>query len=588
MPVDWATLGLEWFAARAAADQVSFHGGRATDEAGSNQELVVVYGEMPDDAPHIDLEPLTRALFPTLLEFRLAAVCAALNIRERSTARAVGVLLGRLIEEAATLDRDILDLLAHFFGGATRRVLLALATLPQSPPTRDAEAPSCEREITLESAAGALGPGGFVARAHPRFEDRGGQREMARLVEECFETGGALLVEGGPGTGKTYAYLVPALARVASHPGERVVVCTRTKQLQEQVYYRDLPFLARQMGVRARLALLKGRENYLCLRKWDLAVREMSDSLDGDGLSRLAPLGRWLFETETGDVDENTAFLSLGGSRELWARLADTAVSCTGVHCPHADECFSIRARRKARQADLVVVNHSLLLSDAAAGRKVLGPIDRLIVDEAHALEATARSAFTATLSMHRVTRLVETLGPARGGRRSGWSDRAWALRGEKRSPSAPAAMDAEAQAGRLFRGLHAGLPSVRRGRLPQGTTLTEGLAALGGTLQRWEREIEGLLEDLREDPELQREGELGLTAVRELRAVSSVLAGSEQEGTVHWFERETEGVDLHVTPLRVSEILPAWLFPGLSSLVLTSATLSTMVLYATSKEPSL
>ncbi|MEW5826069.1 MAG: ATP-dependent DNA helicase [Candidatus Bipolaricaulota bacterium] len=566
------------FLAVCGAERAAFADGRPGRNSGGG--LVVFYGGACDDPRGLDAEPLVRALFPRWTDFAFSTACAALGVSCPAPALALGQLFLRILDEAATLDRDVLALIAHLLGGTAGAVLLEVAAAPRREPgLRESGSVECgQGERPGDGLVRSSDPWEPLARSHPRFEDRPGQRYMERKVAECLAGGGALLVEAGPGTGKTYAYLLPALAHLEANPDDRVVICTRTKQLQEQIFFKDLPFLLLHTGSKARTAVLKGRENYLCLRKWELAVREITDTPALRGLASLAPLGRWLFDTEAGDIDENTGFLSQAGAEEMWPRLSDSAATCTGSACVHAEECFSIQARRRARQAGLVVVNHSLLAADASAGRSILGRVDRLIVDEAHALEGAARSAFSETLSMRRVERLVEALAPAQGSRRPSWLDRL-PVRGETegRERVTRAAVDAETQARRLFRKASAELPEARRGSLAGGALWTRELDPLRSTLRRWELDMERTLEDLGDEPELAREGELGLDGIRQIGAVAEALVRGQVEGEVHWYERDGGSVDLHVTPLSVATKLASMVYEGLGSLILTSATLSSV-----------
>jgi len=549
----------------------------------------VTYGEeTASDAPSLDLALLYRSLYPCEPDHELASACAARGVRfrRRTQAVSVGELLVCVLDDASGLDREILQLVAYLCGGAARDVLLGIVGVPGGPERpavgADGSGASGERDRSpkplpaWERPEDVLGERGILSRELPTHEVRPGQLEMAERVADVLRAGGALCVEAGPGTGKTFAYLVPLLAHLARNKGARAIVCTRTKQLQEQVFRQDLPFLMSRVASPASTALLKGRENYLCLRRWETLVREMSEGLERDRLALLAPLGRWVFDTSTGDIEENSAFLAQDGAREIWARLGDTPTTCSGSFCPHVDECFSIRARRQARKADLVIVNHSLLLGDAAAGHTVLGRYDCLIVDEAHAFESAARLAFTSTLSEARVEAVADALGPGRGGRRHGWFDRLPMPAGETPWGRAiEASALARAQAARLLHAIGVRVGESRRGRMPDLSGAAVELGALRSALGRWELVVEETIEGLDDDPDLAREGEGGLAALHELDHACEALATPAEDNNVHWYEREFGRLALHVTPLDVAPILVDRVFDGLESTVLTSATLS-------------
>ncbi len=587
MGIAWSALGLGQFVAVAGDGSAFFREGAHVREAAALDDptvLRVTYGEAVEHGiPNLDLSLLYRGLFPCEPDHGLASACAARGIayRSKTAAVAVGELLLCVVAEAATLDRGMLQLLGYLCGGAVQDLLLGLATLPiPAEPEEKGKATSRLAQTPKERGWVAeddvLGPNGLIARQLPTHEVRRGQLDMAGAVAETLRLGGALCVEAGPGTGKTFAYLVPALVHLEAERASRVVVCTRTKQLQEQVFRKDLPFLASLMSSEVATAILKGRENYLCLRRWEILVREMSDSLERERLASLASLGRWVFDTETGDIEENSAFLAQDDARELWSRLGDSPTSCAGSFCPHVEECFSIRARRLARKADLVVVNHSLLLSDAAAGGVVLGKYTRLIVDEAHAFEATARLAFTATLSEARVERVVDELGPGRSGRRHGWFDRL-SLPPEQNQAAAAGVASALVRSltVRVVQAVATQVIDDRRGPLPGLSAVAEEVAALRSALRRWEILVEETIERLRDEPELAREGEGGLAAIGELIHVCDVLAAPAADNTVHWYEWEFGRFALHVTPLDVAPILEARVYQGIESIILTSATLS-------------
>ncbi len=581
----WDALGLGRFVAVAGGREALFAGGAfvASADAPPADAVRVVYGSAGDAAPtRLDLALLYRCLFPCEPSHDLTSACRARGValREDDAAVAVGELLVAVLQEAAPLDRVMLQLVGSLCGGAVHDVLQALVTLSFGAPATEnlAEEPQKAERAgpAMGSAREVLGPAGPIATSFPGYEARRGQLDMARVVEETLAEGGAASVEAGPGTGKTFAYLVPALARLEAEDGARIVVCTRTKQLQDQIFHKDLPFLLARTGARASIALLKGRDNYLCLRRWEALIRELSAGLEREQLPSLAALGRWIFDTETGDIEENSAFLAQEDARSLWARLGDQPATCSGAFCAHVDECFSMRARRRARKADLVVVNHALLLSDAAANGVILGKFEHLIVDEAHALEAAARLAFTATLSEARVEQVADTLGPGRSSRRHGWFDRlSLPPSGETWREAVEASRLVSALVGRAVRAVGLSLPQERRGALPAPPPGTAELGALRAGLRQWELVVEEAIEELKEDPELAREGEAGRSAVGELVRVCDLIAAPVGDNAVHWYERDLGRLALHVTPLDVAPILASRLYGHLASLVLTSATLS-------------
>ncbi len=575
MSLPWTSLGLERFVAGAAGERVLFVEGVAESGPGvADDAPCVSYSERTGEA--MDMAPLVRAVFPCAADHGMAAIAHYLELPEASPAEKVGRIFVRTLEEIPALDRDVVALLAELLPPPLARLLVALLPVSASPEESQTVPPKAAPPS--EATGGTeevLGPGGVVAAALSQYEARAGQLAMARRVEEVLRRGGALSVEAGPGTGKTFAYLIPVILKLREDKTARVVVCTRTKQLQEQLYREDLPFLVERIAPEVSTAMLKGRENYLCLRRWEILLQELVNGLERDRLASLAPLVRWLSDTESGDVEENCAFLADPNSRELWGRLYDSPHHCVGAFCPHMEGCFSIQARRRARKADLVVANHSLLLADAATHGVVLGKYSHLVIDEAHAFEAAARSAFTASLSQSMVERVVELLAPPRN-RRGGWVGRlplapedAEALR------AGDAASVLPGQALRLFRSVESVLSEERRGRLPDLAPVQGDLEAFRAAVRGLGVGVEALIERVREEQDLAREGEGGLAALRELENVADLLAREPSENSVHWYEREGGRLSLRVTPLDVAPILAECLYPDLEAAVLTSATLS-------------
>jgi len=582
MGIPWDRLGVLRFRAVLEDDEAFFEDGRLAEAAFEPAGALpsVVWGAVDSTAGIVfDAQLLARVLHPTLSDHGMSTSCALHRVpfRAGEPAHALGELFVALVSESSRLDREVVALLARLLpdplsGLLTRVLILPAASAEEGVTGEDEETADAEGSVW---SGDPFAPDGFIACLLPSYERRRGQVDMAEAVGRTFRDGGALVVEAGAGTGKTFAYLVPAIDALVRGRAARVVVSTRTKQLQEQLFGEDLPFLLRQMAPDLKVALLKGRENYLCLRRWEILVRELSEGLERDRLRLLAPLVRWIWETQTGDIDENTAFLAEPEGRELWRRLCDSHHHCIGTVCPHLDQCFSIRARRRARKADLAVVNHSLLLNDLAVDRFVLGKYSHAVVDEAHALEETARSAFTATLSSWVVDRLADDLSPKRRGR-VGWLDRLPASPGDSEVRRAREAVSAlRTRAAHLFADLDRLLPNERRGAFETLVAASGTLEQMGQTVGRLETSLEGLAEEI-DEPELEREGEGHVASVRELGFLVDRLRGGPEVDTVRWYERERGGLALHVTPLDVAPILARALYPGLDAVVLTSATLST------------
>jgi ATP-dependent DNA helicase DinG len=261
-----------------------------------------------------------------------------------------------------------------------------------------------------------LGEHGPIARELGSYENRQSQRDLSAHLADAYNDGGVLLLEAGTGVGKSFAYLVPALAWArANH--ERTVVSTNTINLQEQLVGKDLPLLRRALGddeYEPTFALLKGWRNYLCRMRLETASANQHSLLEGDKLDELVNLTAWAAHTEDGTL----ADLPVAPSSEVWDEVAAEADLCPRLHCRHFDRCFVFQARRRAAQADVVVVNHHLLAADLAVRQAsdnwqeaaVLPPYNRLILDEAHHLEDVAAGHLGVQVSSRGAQRLLNRL----------------------------------------------------------------------------------------------------------------------------------------------------------------------------------
>ncbi len=253
---------------------------------------------------------------------------------------------------------------------------------------------------TSEAVAAVFAPGGPLDLAMPDFEPRAGQIEMAAAVARVFEDGGVLLAEAGTGTGKTLAYLVPAILS-----RERVLISTGTKNLQEQIYFKDIPALRDALGIPFTATYMKGRANYLCVHKLD----RLADGVGPAVHDVFLPIIReWSTRTDTGDRAE---LQDLPEDLAFWHDVSATADTCLGTECPRYDDCFVTRMRQRAAASDVVIVNHHLLCADAAVRQNAFGEVipafTRAILDEAHQLEDIASQYFGFNVSTYRVEELA-------------------------------------------------------------------------------------------------------------------------------------------------------------------------------------
>jgi Rad3-related DNA helicase/DNA polymerase III epsilon subunit-like protein len=302
-------------------------------------------------------------------------------------------LLGRMLELAEGWPHP----LHHFLSDANAGGASGVDSLPSRPaaPVRPTNGSAPATDPRAISAL--LGPDGPMAGLLEDYELRESQLQMSLAVAQLYARGGRLLVEAGPGTGKSLAYLVPAVHHAVAS-GERVVIATNTITLQEQLFAKDIPFMRSWLPFDFKASLLKGRANYVSLRRWNRYLNAPSRRADGswfdEELTFKLRMLVWLAQTHNGDRAE----IKLNGFEELfWLRAASTPDDCLAAHCENykSQRCFYWNSRRAAQDADVIVTNHALLLADALAGGSVLPPHEHLIVDEAHQLEETAVDALT-------------------------------------------------------------------------------------------------------------------------------------------------------------------------------------------------
>lgn len=248
-------------------------------------------------------------------------------------------------------------------------------------------------------------PKGLLSCYLKDFEERPEQREMAEQIAKVYENDGIALIEAGTGTGKSLAYLIPAVIWALKHK-EKTVISTHTISLQEQLVKKDIPFLLKVLDVDIKVSLIKGMNNYLCLRKWDEIEKQETKEFEA--------LEGWVEKTKVGSLSEITFPLSPG----IWEKVNAEADLCNHTHCPHYKQCFFFKERRQAADAQLLVVNHHLLLSHLVArGQKgfeeqksAIPPHQRIIIDEAHHLEEIAISSLSHRIDFLSLSRLLHKL----------------------------------------------------------------------------------------------------------------------------------------------------------------------------------
>ena len=395
-----------------------------------------------------------------------------------------------------------------------------------------------------------FGPRGLLARVLSTYEERAAQARLAQAVGQVLTEGGVLLAEAGTGTGKTLAYLLPAVEL-----GRRVVVSTGTKNLQEQLLNKDIPLLARALGRDLSVAVMKGRGNYLCLLRYK-SFGQAGSFRRFDEIPLFRAVEGWAPRTETGDRGEVE---DLPDGADFWREISAASENCIGQACPDFEPCWVTQMRQRALEADLVVVNHHLLCADLAVKDTSYGSVipayDTVILDEAHLLEDVATQYFGIQVSSHRVEDLCRDV-------------------------------ERELKAARLdAREVHAELDGLRHRSESFFKTVAQGRGhrlkagwmppRVAEQAAAMRERFEGLRTAVLAIPE--RSDALSALAGRAqgLAQDLAFVLGAEDEGHVCFVETRGRGVFLRATPIDVSARLKELLFDPVRAAVLTSATMA-------------
>ncbi len=399
-------------------------------------------------------------------------------------------------------------------------------------------------------------PGGVLTQQLPRFENRPSQLQMARAVLSAVRERYHLCIEAGTGTGKTLAYLIPVV-----FSRKRVIISTATKNLQEQLFQKDIPFIRKHIFPDLRATYMKGRQNYICLERLEQQGRQKSILASGSQDAHRS-LMKWVRKTETGDRAE---LEWLSDRDPLWDSLDARSERCVGQKCGRFEECFVTRMRQKALESDVVVLNHALLFSSLALQTdeigRVLPDFPVLILDEAHQVEDVASEYFGSRLSNRQIQDFCRDL------------ERAFSANGDVSRLADSLARTADnffssfpGEEGKyslnFFRDVTGSMTDLRFDLGQKSTRLKEGLLSVYHHLELEES----------------RAGETGAL----VRRLERYLAGLEEifdtddPGNVYWFDRSRHGTSIHVNPINVAPVLRKTVFSKTDSTVLTSATLTT------------
>ncbi|MEO8632769.1 MAG: helicase C-terminal domain-containing protein, partial [Chloroflexota bacterium] len=560
--------------------------------AGHNVGFDLAFLERASLGPfeRLDTAELASILMPSAPTYALQALAADFGIHPASahralddalTCAAVLAQLGRLarglplavLEEMQAYGSLLGSAYAAFLAGALRGAVRgAWEPSRLATPLSARASPLAGAEVTVDAVFASDGP---LARRLEGYEDRPQQRALAEAIEGAFREGGALLAEAGTGVGKSLAYLVPAIGRAVG--GERVIVSTHTLPLQDQLVRKDLPALQAALRSTVEIAVLKGRSNYLCPRRWQ-SFRGLVATRDEARL--LLKTLVWRTTTQTGDRAELNL---LGAESDLWGRVSADDETCDARRCARvAGGCYLQRAREGAARAGIVVTNHALLLQDARMGGVLLPETDHLVVDEAHRLEDVATDAFGVALEDRAMRRALDRVSQSPAVTSALRDERAVTAEELRREIAS-----AHERGGEVFAALAAVLEPL--GATEDKLRVTAGVRASD---ERWlpvelasERLGDALAgisvaaERLRsqttdEDEEADLKSALG-----ELGAVQLALSRGVHKprgGDIVWIERSSSGaVSLRVAPSYLGDALRRGLVAPRRSAVFTSATLA-------------
>ncbi len=595
--------------------------------------------------PAIDTFELASILLPHVARYSLGKLAEALDIRFPTRHRALEDALATrelflaLVEQASKLDLSVIQEINRLaaridwplrqvfrdlertkarsaFAGSIGQQLLAKGALDgegslslfareDSRPLK----PSPERKpLDEDGLAAMLEEGGVFAQDFAGYEYRPQQVEMLRLVAQAFNQSRHLLVEAGTGTGKSIAYLLPA-ACFAAQNGERVVISTNTINLQDQLYGKDIPDLQRILPFEFKAVLLKGRSNYICLRR--LAAFRHSGPSSLEEMRLLAKILVWLPSTVTGDQAE--LFMPDYKEQALWSRVCADAETCLSDQCSYRKKgrCFFYRARREAERAHLIVVNHALLLSDVAVENRVLPDYRYLIVDEAHHLEASTTRQLSFTVRRKQMERLLSGLSQNLGKGQPGGFLTEFSVRCRGKVPK-----DIEEKVEHHINDLQGEVEAARRllyqffnrldsfleehgqneGPYNQTIRLTGGIRvqpAWANVEIAWDNLSRPLLHigeglerlsgglddyDIPDQEDLLQELLSYTSRIREIYEQMNALIVQPSSAGIYWAEVSAQDgeISLHAAPLHVGPLVQKHLFMPKECVILTSATLRT------------
>ena len=450
--------------------------------------------------------------------------------------------------------------------------------------------------------AGIMEEKGTLSRFLNKYEFRPRQLEMSQSCLTALQQDSYLMAEAGTGTGKSFAYIIPAILYAVAEK-QRVIVSTNTKNLQDQLFNKDLPFLEKSLPLKFQAAMLKGRSNYLCRKKWFEVLTDPDSHLSRDEREKALALVFWANRTATGDISENNGFRS-GRSGGVWSKVASEAGSCSGQRCSQYRKCFLQKARAQAVNSHIVVVNHALILSDIASDNAILGEYNNLIVDEAHNLEKAASNYLGLEISIWRIRTLCQRLYSKDGGE-TGILKRLRNIKAGDGKRLADLIRKAvsdtnklKAAAGDYFNALNESAKesadyrqnnyALKKRYGPNDAVISAGadfLSELTDSVKKTRGNLSALIQFILDNEIVEAEGidfdlELNALADEAARLHDDLinLTTADDADWVYWWElpkRDDAYVSLYSAPISPGDILNEKLYPLLDTAILTSATLT-------------
>jgi len=482
---------------------------------------------------------------------------------------------------------------ARSFPDRPIRTDLVLANLNEGLFVRE-QAPTVNIPESIDWVVNSFSPGGILEGNLPGYESRPGQVKMAKLIAEGLTSSHHVVVEAGTGTGKSFAYLIPCLWS-AKRTGKKVVVATHTIPLQEQLLQKDIPILEAVLPFPFRASVLKGKVNYCCLKKWQGCLANPREISGKEQKLAMISILVWSRETVAGDIQELS---KVPGLMQIWPVIGADNENCIPGRCSKASVCFLLRARKKAEEADVLIVNHSLLFSDLKTDYNVLPEYHQLVIDEAHQIYQTALQHLGSDISLEGVTHILDNIYRPTG----------LSFYGTVKQRLGALAQLVPSVSWEIFSKRLEGIPELCPTVLEQTEELFQLLSMILGTERTFRFVASYTTKNWWEGLNVQVENLVGrIKAVFTiLESLASILSGDDSDETeelkyslashqrelqalldtlrlvidvnnpkqVSWLEQGSR-LYLKTSPIEVSEILEEKIFSRLDAVILTSATLS-------------